>query len=55
MSYKILVNWSREDFEKDVISHIEDGWELVGSPFIFRNINWCQAVTKVDNTIGEKK
>lgn len=46
MSYKVIVNWSREDFEKDVMSHIEDGWELVGSPFIFRNMNWCQAVTK---------
>lgn len=43
--YKILVNWPREDFEKVVMLHLEDGWELVGGPFIYRNM-WCQAVTR---------
>lgn len=45
MSYKILVNWPREDFEKAVMSHLEDGWELVGGPFIYRN-SYCQALIK---------
>ena len=51
MSYKILVNWPKEDFEKVVMLHIKDGWKLVGGPFIYRNM-FCQAVTKVDNVIG---
>ena len=43
--YKILVSWPREEFEEVVMSYIKDGWELVGSPFVYRNM-FCQAVFK---------
>lgn len=45
MSYKLIINWPEQVFEEVVTSHIRDGWELVGGPFIYRNM-FCQAVTK---------
>lgn len=33
-------------FSEMVEDHLEDGWELVGSPFVFNGNIFCQAVIK---------